>query len=70
MHCGAELNNGQLDLIKDHDWKIYPPKANEEFISLDADIYMIDEAQRKYPHQLEQIYSYIKENDKKVNYFL
>ncbi|HEI7974090.1 TPA: DUF2075 domain-containing protein [Staphylococcus aureus] len=66
MHCGAELNDGQLDLIKGHDWNIYPPKANEEFISLDADIYMIDEAQRKYPHQLEKIYSYIKENDKKL----
>ncbi|HCZ8635884.1 TPA: DUF2075 domain-containing protein, partial [Staphylococcus aureus] len=51
---------------KGHDWNIYPPKANEEFISLDADIYMIDEAQRKYPHQLEKIYSYIKENDKKL----
>ena len=29
MHCGAELNDGQLDLIKGHDWNIYPQRQTK-----------------------------------------
>ena len=66
MHCGAELNEGQLELILNHGWEIYPPKQDDAFLSLNAEVYMIDEAQRKYPHQLEKIYTWVKENNKKL----
>lgn len=66
MHCSSELNEGQKKLVNDYGWKIFPPKNNNEFLYEDAEIYIIDETQRKYPAQLEEIYSYIKENKKKL----
>ncbi|MEJ7323319.1 DNA/RNA helicase domain-containing protein [Staphylococcus epidermidis] len=66
MHCSSELNEGQQKLINNYGWKIFPPKNNDEFLNEDAEIFIIDETQRKYPTQLAEIYSYIKKNKKKL----
>lgn len=54
IHCGV-LNNGQLVLNDEHGWNIIPIKQYSIQDLSDYDVVIIDEAQRIYPTQLEDI---------------
>jgi Cdc6-like AAA superfamily ATPase len=54
IHCGY-LNNGQIKLKTDYGWNIIPIKQYSLRDLADYDVVIIDETQRIYPKQLEDI---------------
>jgi hypothetical protein len=59
VHCG-KLNSGQNILIN-HGWEIIPIKNLENYDLLKYEVIMIDEAQRIYPSQLDEVITKIKQ---------
>jgi len=54
VHCGI-LNDGQLKLKEEHGWSITSIKHYSNYVLSDYDVVIIDEAQRIYPAQLDDI---------------
>lgn len=54
IHCGY-LNEGQNKLMSKHNWEITPIKNYSKYELEKYDLIIIDEAQRIYPYQLEDI---------------
>lgn len=54
VHCGY-LNNGHQVLNAQHGWNIIPIKHLHNYDLSEHDIVIIDEAQRIYPNQLENV---------------
>lgn len=67
IHCGI-LNEGHQSLISEHDWNIIPIKNWAVIKSMDYELIVLDEAQRIYPSQLEQIETYV--NQERINCIL
>ncbi|MFK7090676.1 DNA/RNA helicase domain-containing protein [Chromobacterium violaceum] len=59
IHCG-NLNGGQLCLRGDYQWKIVSIKDHNLYDLSSYDLVIIDEAQRIYPNQLNEIIEKIK----------
>lgn len=64
IHCGM-LNLGQQALNDEHSWNIVPIKNYSNHNLSDFDVVIIDEAQRIYPEQLEDIVNKIQSNNGK-----
>lgn len=64
IHCGY-LNSGQIKLKTDYGWDIIPIKQYALFDLADYDAVIIDETQRIYPKQLEDIVNKIQINNGK-----
>lgn len=62
IHAG-ELNRGHLKLKQQYKWNIIPAKEVSQIKQLEPQIIFVDETQRMYPYQLNNIIKYIKEND-------
>lgn len=54
IHCG-NLNNGHHKLNTVNNWKIVPVKSYSSYDLSDYDLIVIDEAQRMYPNQMDNI---------------
>lgn len=54
IHCGY-LNDGQIKLNNDYGWTIIPIKRYSSYELSNYDLIIIDEAQRIYPRQLDDI---------------
>jgi hypothetical protein len=54
IHCG-NLNNGHHKLNAVNNWKIAPIKAYTSYNLSDYDLIILDEAQRIYPNQMDDI---------------
>ncbi len=63
IHCGI-LNEGHFKL-QEMNWNIYPAKFYQYFLKEEFDVIVLDEAQRIYPNQLEDIIKFINEKNKK-----
>ncbi len=61
IHC-AKLNQGQLELINDHNWDIIRAKDHTTRRLTEYDVIVVDEAQRIYPNQLKAILDSIKKS--------
>jgi len=61
IHC-ANLNSGQLILIDKYKWEISPIKRFREYKFSDYSLIILDEVQRIYPYQLDEIIKSIKKN--------
>lgn len=59
IHCGY-LNNGQEALKSDYGWEIIPIKDYGKINMTMYDVFIIDEAQRIYSNQLEEIVNTVK----------
>lgn len=60
IHCGR-LNPGHLKLINDYHWDIVPVKEYKKVFLTKCDLVIIDETQRIYPKQLDEIIQYLTE---------
>ncbi|RIP34984.1 ATP-binding protein [Staphylococcus gallinarum] len=66
VHCG-QLNNGHYKLRKAKEWDIIPVKnALEDINFTNENAILIDEVQRIYPEQLQEIVRNCKENDVRI----
>jgi len=54
IHCGY-LNDGHIKLNAIDGWKIIPIKSYNSYTLADYDLIVIDEAQRMYPRQMDDI---------------
>lgn len=61
IHCGY-LNTGQNKLISNHSWKIFQIKDYRNALNEDYDLIIIDEVQRIYKNQFNNIIEYINEH--------
>ncbi|MDF9524731.1 DUF2075 domain-containing protein [Bacillus cereus] len=61
IHCGS-LNDGQ-QVLRNHGWEITPIKDYEDYNVSDYDIIIIDETQRIYTSQLEEIINAINDTN-------
>lgn len=62
IHCG-KLNDGHSILNSEYSWSVVPIKDSIDHLSEDLDIIVIDEAQRIWQNQLEEILTFADEND-------
>lgn len=62
IHC-ANLNDGQISLINNYDWKIISIKNYSKIENQKINIIIIDESQRIIKYQLELIVEYAKKNN-------
>lgn len=62
IHC-AQLNNGQMELINNYNWDIYPIKSYLNIIHKQYDVLIIDEVQRINSYQLGELRKYANENN-------
>ena len=58
IHAG-ELNRGHLKLKQQYKWNIIPAKEVSQIKQLEPQIIFVDETQRMYPYQLNNIIKYI-----------
>ncbi|RJE47908.1 hypothetical protein A7K50_01305 [Dehalobacter sp. MCB1] len=65
IHCGS-LNSGQYLLKTAHKWPITSIKLYKDYDLKTYDIIFIDETQRIYTHQLDDILEEIKDNNTKI----
>ncbi|WP_242249011.1 DNA/RNA helicase domain-containing protein [Bacillus cereus group sp. BfR-BA-01523] len=64
IHC-ANLNEGHYDLKKEG-WSIFPIRDIDQVLQDDQyDVIVLDEAQRVYSYQLDELYEYVKLNNVK-----
>ncbi len=61
IHCGY-LNTGQHKLIENHSWKVFQIKDYRNALNEDYDLIIIDEVQRIYKNQFNNIIEYINEH--------
>ena len=61
IHCG-QLNEGHIKLNSKNNWKIVPIKSYKSYSLGDYNLVIIDEAQRIYVNQLEDIVKKIQDN--------
>ncbi|WP_374054880.1 DNA/RNA helicase domain-containing protein [Rossellomorea sp. FM04394] len=61
IHCGR-LNNGHSRLINNYSWNIVPIKHYKSVLAEEYDLIIIDEVQRIYKRQLEDIIENVKGN--------
>ncbi|WP_144513712.1 DNA/RNA helicase domain-containing protein [Bacillus mycoides] len=61
LHCG-NLNNGHSKLINNYSWNIIPVKDYRSLLSEQFDLIILDETQRIYKNQLENIIEYAVNN--------
>lgn len=61
IHC-AYLNNGQIRLIYEHGWDIFSVRNWSSITLSNYDVIIIDEAQRMYTDQLEELHKSILDN--------
>ena len=62
IHC-AQINNGQLKLINEYGWNIYPIKNYSSLFEKSFDVLIIDEVQRIKIEQFRLIKRYIDDNN-------
>ncbi|MCT3845066.1 DUF2075 domain-containing protein [Elizabethkingia anophelis] len=65
IHC-ANLNEGQIILTDNYNWKIIPIKYYSQITSQEIQIIIIDESQRIRTSQLEQIIDYASKNQSAI----
>lgn len=63
IHC-AYLNKGQLKLINEQGWRIFSVREGvSKIVTGNYDVIIIDEVQRMYSNQLEELYQHIISNN-------
>lgn len=64
IHCG-QLNSGQVKLNSEYGWKIIPVKSYLNYNLSNYNLIIIDEVQRIYEKQFEDIVTKVQKNDGK-----